>query len=467
MGHFVNNNISELGAAVNRVMIPINLIVAVFSAIGSVVLLFVLSWQLTIASIVIIVLSMLYPYRWVKATTDAGKKNSRFNSQTTSFLLGRLKSPRLVRLSGTAGSEMQEYSGLIEKQRLATLNVHLLKARVHLVLEPIVIGVSLIMLYFSMTVLRLELSAVILFMAVTVRIVPIINSLVGQIQGYKKARGPVSFINNLLIDLEFEQDINTGFNKSFEYTNKLKSVETIELHKIFYKYSKNKLFALSNISFSMKKSSITAIIGSSGSGKSTLVDIISGYRHPTSGKMLINKIISSDFNSLLLSSLISYVPQEPQIFDGTIYSHISYGLLNPTIDQVKDAAILSGAYDFIKNLPDEFNTVLAENGSNFSGGQKKKIDLARALMKDAPILILDEPTSGLDLFSESDFINIMKSVRKNTNKIIIIISHQPRVVLDADQIIILEKGAVVDLGKHESLLLSNKWYRGMISQSFL
>jgi len=180
-----------------------------------------------------------------------------------------------------------------------------------------------------------------------------------------------------------------------------------------------------------------------------------------------NKIISSDFNSLLLSSLISYVPQEPQIFDGTIYSHISYGLLNPTIDQVKDAAILSGAYDFIKNLPDEFNTVLAENGSNFSGGQKKKIDLARALMKDAPILILDEPTSGLDLFSESDFINIMKSVRKNTNKIIIIISHQPRVVLDADQIIILEKGAVVDLGKHESLLLSNKWYRGMISQSFL
>jgi len=465
IGDFVNSNISELGPAVTGVMTPINLIVTAFSAIGSIALLFILSYQLTIASVIIIVFSMLYPYRWVKATTGAGKKNSRFNSKTTSFLLGRLRSPRLVRLSGTADSEMQEYSFLTEKQRQLTLIVHVLKARVNLVLEPVVIGISLVMLYFSMFVLKLELSVVILFMAVTVRIVPIINSLVGQIQGYNKTKGPILFINNLLADLDSNRDFSMNINQSSKYDDKFRDIESIELDKIFYKYSEGGSFALSNVSFSIKESSINAIIGPSGSGKSTLVDVISGYRHPTSGKLLINKIVSDNFGSSLLPSLISYVPQDPQIFDGTIYSHISYGLSNTTIEKVKNAAILSGAYEFIKNLPDKFNTLIIDNGSNFSGGQKQKIDIARALLKDTPILILDEPTSGLDLFSEKDLFKIISNIRQNTNKIIIIISHQPRAVINADQIIILENGSIIGCGTHTSLLSTNSWYRKLTSGS--
>jgi ATP-binding cassette subfamily B protein AbcA/BmrA len=304
-------------------------------------------------------------------------------------------------------------------------------------------------------------------MAVTMRIVPIINSLVGQVQGYNKTKGPISFINNLLADLDSDRDFSMDINQSPQYVDKFRDIESIELNKIFYKYSEDESFALNNVSFSIKKSSITAIIGPSGSGKSTLVDIISGYRHPTSGKLLINKIVSDNFGSSLLSSLISYVPQDPQIFDGTIYSHISYGLSNTTIEKVKNAAILSGAYEFIKNLPDKFNTLIIDNGSNFSGGQKQKIDIARALMKDTPILILDEPTSGLDLFSEKDFIKIINNIRQNTNKIIIIISHQPRVVINADQIIILENGSIIGCGTHTSLLSTNNWYRKMTSDSYL
>ena len=465
IGHFVNSNISELGPAVTGVMTPINLIVTAFSAIGSIALLFILSYQLTIASVIIIVFSMLYPYRWVKATTGAGIKNSRFNSKTTSFLLGRLRSPRLVRLSATTDSEMQEYSYLTEKQRQLTLIVHVLKARVNLVLEPVVIGISLVMLYFSMIVLKLELSVVILFMAVTVRIVPIINSLVGQVQGYKKTRGPILFINNLLADLDSNRDFSMDIDQSSKYDDKFRDIELIELDKIFYQYSEDESFALNNVSFSINKSSINAIIGPSGSGKSTLVDIISGYRHPTSGKLLINKIVSDNFGSSLLPSLISYVPQDPQIFDGSIYSHISYGLSNTSIEKVKNAAILSGAYEFIKNLPDKFNTLIIDNGSNFSGGQKQKIDIARALMKDTPILILDEPTSGLDLFSEKDLFKIINNIRQNTNKIIIIISHQPRAVINADQIIILENGSIIGCGTHTSLLSTNSWYRKLTSGS--
>ncbi len=108
---------------------------------------------------------------------------------------------------------------------------------------------------------------------------------------------------------------------------------------------------------------------------------------------------------------------------------------------------------------------MVDNGSNFSGGQRRKIDIARALMRDTAVLILDEPTSGLDLFSENDFIKIINNIRQNTIKIIIVISHQPRVVVGADQIIVLENGAISGYGSHTSLLSTNSWYRGMISLS--
>jgi len=463
IGNFVNSNISELGSAVSGVIMPISIIVTIISAIGSVVLLFILSYELTIVSVIIITLSFIYPYRWVKETTNAGKKNSKFNSLTTSFLLGRLRSPRLVRFSGTADAEMNEYTKLTEKQRQSTLNVHLLKAKVNLIIEPIVIGISLLMLYFSMTILKLELSIIILFMAVIIRIVPIINSLISQIQGYNKTRGPVSFIDNILTDLDCNKNPGDNLSKTIDY--RFTSVESIEFHGIFYKYSKEQSFVLNDISFSIEKASTVAIIGVSGSGKSTLIDILSGYRQPTSGKLLINNIDLKNCDTSLLSSLISYVPQDPQIFDGTIYSHISYGSSDPTIENVKEASILSGAYEFIKDFPDEFNTLLIDNGSNLSGGQRQKLDIARALMKDAPMLILDEPTSSLDLFSENEFIKIVRDIHQNTNKIIITISHQPRIVVDADQIVILEKGTIVDSGTHTSLLSSNNWYRKMMSTS--
>ena len=216
IGSFVNNNISELGSAVTGVMAPINIIVTFFSAVGSFLLLFILSYELTFISIIVISVSILYPYRWVKATTEVGKKNSLFNSKTTSFLLGRLRSPRLVRLSSTANHEADEYSKLTEKQRQLTLAVHMLKAKVLLVLEPLVIGISLAMLYFSMNVLKLEMSVVVLFMAVMVRMVPIINNLVSQFQGYNKTKGPILFINNLIDDLDSNIDSNMFTKHSFE-----------------------------------------------------------------------------------------------------------------------------------------------------------------------------------------------------------------------------------------------------------
>jgi len=456
IGNFVNSNISELGPASSGVMIPVNIIVTIFSAIGSVILLLLLSYKLTIVSIFIIIFSFIYPYRWVKATTSAGEKNSKFNSLTTSFLLGRLRSPRLVRLSGTSDLEINEYSLITEKQRKSTLNVHLLKAKVNLIIEPIVIGVSLLMLYFAMTVLQLELSVVILFMVVIIRIIPIVNSLISQIQGYNKTRGPVLFINKVLVELD--NNISHKLENN-NLSSKIKNIDSIELCDISFKYIKSQNFAINNISLSIESPSIITFIGESGAGKTTLVDILSGYRFQTSGVLKVNGIGLEKCDTALLSSLVSYVPQDPQIFDGSIRNHISYGSSNNTMENIIKASKLSGAYKYIEKLPDKFETILTDNGSNLSGGQRQKLDIARALMKNSDVLILDEPTSGMDHYSEDELNKILRNIRNKLNKIIIVVTHKPSVAKNADKIVVLKDGSVTDCGGHEMLLSSNNWYK--------
>jgi ABC-type bacteriocin/lantibiotic exporter with double-glycine peptidase domain len=312
------------------------------------------------------------------------------------------------------------------------------------------------MLYFAITILNLEFSVVVLFMAVIIRIIPIVNSLIGQIQAYNKTRGPVLFVETILSELD--RNSNTNLEKN-NYSKSSIKFESIELQKINFRYKDKTNFALNDISFSLQKSSIVALVGESGCGKTTLVDIISGYRRQDSGKLLINDCELEKSNLGYLSSMVSYAPQEPQIFDGSIFSHIAYGSDDASLESVIYASRLSGAFDFVNNLPEKFETTLIENGSNLSGGQKQKIDLARALMKNSNILILDEPTSGLDHYSEAEFNSIISALRKNTEKAIIIVTHKPSVAKIADEIFLLENGKIIDRGSHSKLLSQNQWYR--------
>jgi len=241
--------------------------------------------------------------------------------------------------------------------------------------------------------------------------------------------------------------------------NEVNTVETLRIESIYFCYNNCTENALSNISHIFKKSTLTAIVGPSGSGKTTFIDIISGYRQPTSGTLFINEINTDKYNSESLMSLVSYVPQEPQIFDGiTVYEHIAYGRPNSTKEEVINASKLSGAYDFIKELPQEFDTVLVGKSSGLSGGQKQRLDLSRALLRDTPILIMDEPTGNLDLISEKKLMLNISKIREATEKIIIIIAHRVYTVMDADQIIVLEDGEISGVGTHTELLLSNSWY---------
>jgi len=460
IGDFTNSSSVELPAAVNGVMLPIKLMITALSGIGSIVLLLAMSPQLTFLSIFVIGIGVLLPLRWVKATTKAGKKNSYYRSVVTSFLLNRLRSPKLIRLSNTADIEKKHYSRLTEKQRHLTLAIHLLKARITLVLEPIIIGISLLMFYIAFVFMEMPVSSILLYMAVMVRVVPIATNLLTQKQSINRSMGPIQAVERLLV--EINQSIAT-YKKNIPnniLTNIIHKVDTLKFQGVYYNYTDCENDVLSNINYTFNKSTLTAIVGPSGSGKTTFIDIISGYRRPTSGIFLINKVDTAKYNQKMLMSLISYVSQTSKIFDGiSIYDYITYGQLNSTKEGVINASKLSGAYDFIKDLPKGFDTVLVGDSSSLSGGQKQRLNLTRALLGGRPILIMDEPTGSLDSISERRFMLNIENIRKETGKIIIVIAHRISTIVGADQIIVLENGSISGVGTHLELIKNNTWYK--------
>ena len=319
--------------------------------------------------------------------------------------------------------------------------------------------------YVGIVFLKMPISTVLLYMAIMVRIVPIITNILTLKQGLNRSAGPIQAIDRLL------NSMGTSINKREKnilnqtLINKINTVEILRLENVSFSYNSCSNNALSDINYTFQKSTLTAIVGPSGSGKTTFVDIVSGYRTPTLGALLINEINADKYNPKALMSLISYVPQAPQIFDGTtIYDHISYGKLNTTKDGVINALKLSGAYHFVKELPQGLNTILTGNSSGLSGGQKQRIDLSRALLRDTPIIIMDEPTGNLDLISEKDLMSSINKIRLETGKIIIIIAHRIYTIMDADRIIVLEDGNISGAGTHSELLLSNSWYKQAVSE---
>jgi ABC-type multidrug transport system fused ATPase/permease subunit len=459
IGDMTNRTTTELRSAVSGVMLPIKYLITIISGSGAVVILLLLSYELTLLSVFMIFISTLIPMRWVKATVKAGRKNSRYNSVITSFLLDRLRSPRLVRLSGTAAPEKITFSMLIEKQRRLTLTLHLLKARIDLFLEPVIIGVSLSMLYIALEVLKLDFSVIMLYLIVMIRLIPIVKTSMTQLQSINRVKGSIELINQVFDEMQKDVNKREFHLKNHMPINTVNKLKVISLEEVCYKYEYSKANVLSNINLNFKQSTLTAIVGPSGSGKSTLIDIVSGFRESSQGNVKINGIILEKYSKNFLSSFVSFVPQDPQLFDGSIFSHIAYGRAGSTKENVISAAKLSGAYDFIMQLPNEFDYKLLEGASNLSGGQKQRIDIARALLRDTPLLILDEPTSGLDAISESLFNQAIYNIRNTTNKIIIVISHNVIHINNYDQIVVLQDGIVTGVGQHNSLLSNNEWYK--------
>ncbi|PIX35465.1 MAG: antibiotic ABC transporter ATP-binding protein [Bacteroidetes bacterium CG_4_8_14_3_um_filter_31_14] len=229
----------------------------------------------------------------------------------------------------------------------------------------------------------------------------------------------------------------------------------IEFINVSFKYKDE--YVVKNVNLKIEKGKTIAFVGPSGAGKSTIADLIPRFFDVSDGDILIDGVSIKDYKISDLRNLMGIVTQQPILFNDTFYNNIAFGAINTTEEKIKDACIVANAYDFIKVYPNHLYTNIGDSGDKLSGGQKQRISIARAVLKNPPILILDEATSSLDTESERLVQDALTKLMNNRTSIVI--AHRLSTIINADEIFVINNGEIVERGNHTELINLNGLYK--------
>lgn len=274
---------------------------------------------------------------------------------------------------------------------------------------------------------------------------------------------PRAIVSMDRIDEVISKDVNIKDKKNAkEFDENKKGI--VEFKNVSFRYPNAEEDVLRNITFTAKPGQTTAFIGSTGSGKSTLINLIPRFYDVTEGEILVDGIDVKDASQHNLRDRIGYVPQKGVLFSGDIGSNLRYGNQSATDEEVRKAAEIAQALEFIETKPDKFESEISQGGTNVSGGQKQRLSIARAIAKNPEIYIFDDSFSALDLKTDAA---LRKSLKEETgDSTVLIVAQRISTILNADQIIVLDQGSIVGIGKHEELLKNCEVYKE-IAQSQL
>jgi subfamily B ATP-binding cassette protein MsbA len=221
---------------------------------------------------------------------------------------------------------------------------------------------------------------------------------------------------------------------------------------------------LRDVSFALPKGKVVALVGPSGAGKTTLADLLPRFHDPVGGRITMDGVPLTRLTRRSLRTLMGVVSQDTVLLNDTVHANIAYGSPSATREQVEAAARAANADQFVEQLPQRYDTVLGERGTRLSGGQRQRIAIARALLRDPPILILDEATSALD--TESERLVQQAIDRLMAQRTVLVIAHRLATVRDADEIVVLDAGRIVQRGSHEQLFRTGGLYRRLYDLQF-
>lgn len=444
VGEIENSVTSSLDMLVKN---PI-LIIAYFTT------LLIISWQLTLFTLLVVPLM-----GWVMGTVGKKLKRQSLEAQakwsdTMSQLEETLGGLRIIKAFIAENKMMNRFLKCSNEFREATNKVATRQALAHPMSEFLGTTMIVIVLWFGGSLILSSHSSIdaSTFMVYLTILYSVINPLKEFSKaGYNIPKG--------LASMERVDKILKAENKIVEIPdpkplNGLK--EKVEFRDISFSYD-GKKEVLQHINLTVPKGKTVALVGQSGSGKSTLVDLLPRYHDVQEGAITIDGVSIKDVRISDLRSLIGNVNQEAILFNDTFFNNIAFGVENATMEQVIEAAKIANAHDFIMEKEDGYHTNIGDRGSKLSGGQRQRISIARAILKNPPILILDEATSALDTESERLVQEALERLMKTRTTIAI--AHRLSTIKNADEICVLYEGEIVERGKHEELLAKNGYYK--------
>ena len=421
------------------------------------VTLFTISWQLTLFVLILLPIAGLLIGRIGRSLKRASSKGQEQNAEILTQIDETLGGLRVVKAFNAEGKLTSRFLTLINATRATFNRINRRYYLAHPVSEFFGTALIAILLWFGGTLILGEYASIdaatfIYYLVIFYSIISPAKDLSKATYGIRRGMASLERIDKIL---NTESNIRVADNP--RQINDFQSI--IRYEDVSFAYQNDRP-VLQHINLDIRKGQTVALVGQSGSGKTTLADLLPRFYDPTAGRITIDGVDIRELKPYDLRALMGNVNQEAILFNDTFYNNITFGVESATMEQVRQAARIANADDFIMATPEQYQTSIGDRGSRLSGGQRQRISIARAILKNPPILILDEATSALDTESEKLVQEALENLMKDRTTLVV--AHRLSTIRNADLICVLHEGQIVEQGTHDQLLARNGYYRRLI-----
>lgn len=423
----------------------------IFIPIVLIITIFIMDWRIGIANLLTIPLGLLFSMLMMRGYEEKSKRYQEAAKAMNTTMVEYVNGIKVIKAFNKSASSFGKFRKTVEENKNAMLDWYL----------SVCFSMTATMETIPSTMVFVLPASLYFFMKGSVEVGTLIMCILLSYASYKpliKAMSHMETIANIKVVFEEIKKIMEIPNlKRGEEVRDIKSYD-VEFKDVTFAYEESKN-VLNNISFKANENELTAIVGNSGSGKSTITKLIAGFWNVSNGEILIGK---TNLNELPLKQnmeLVSYVSQENFLFNKTILENLKMAKEDASMDEIEEACEKASCYNFIKGLPNGYETIVGKGGANLSGGEKQRIAIARCFLKNSPIVLLDEATAYSDPDNESV---IQQSIDKLIkDKTVIMVAHRLSTIVNANKIIVVDNGEVIEEGTHKQLLELNGRYKKM------